>query len=84
MFERGRKDELGFGVHPGSDGRVVGPGLLGWPVGGHVFVGRATEAESLCFVELPNGEVIELLVNNRPVELTVLALIEAVKADEDE
>ena len=49
-----------------------------------MFVGRPTEAESLRFVELANGEVVELLVHNRPVELAVRAFIEAVQADEDE
>ena len=75
VFERGREDQLGFGIHPGSDGGVVGLGLLGRPVGGHVFVGRPTEAKGVRFVELANGEVVELLVHDWPVELTVRAFI---------
>jgi hypothetical protein len=83
-FECVRKDDLGFGVHPGSDGGFVGPGLVGRPVGGHVIVGRPTEAERVRLVELANGEVVELLVHERPVELAVRTFKEAVQAGEDE
>jgi len=49
-----------------------------------VLIGCATEAECVGLVELPNGEVVELRVDVRPVELAVRTFIEAIEADEDE
>jgi hypothetical protein len=43
-----------------------------------------SEAECACLVELADGEIVELRVHVRPVELAVGAFVEAIEAAEDE
>jgi hypothetical protein len=49
-----------------------------------VLIGGTTESEHVCPVELVGREVVGLLVDDRPVQLAVRTLVEAVKAGEDE
>ena len=52
--------------------------------GGHVLVSRPPEAEGVRLVELVDGEVVELLVDDGPVELSARTFVEAVDSGDDE
>jgi hypothetical protein len=80
----GGHHDLGQGVHQLGDHRVVLPGGRGGPVAGHPLVGQPAEQEQVGVVELLDPELVELLVDVRPVELPVRALVEAVQGHHHE
>jgi hypothetical protein len=82
--ERAREHDLGNAVHPVGDGRVAFECGRGRPVARHALVRRPSEQQRVDVVELADGKLVELVVDVRPVELSVGPLVVAVEGHHHE